>query len=315
MRPVRLRPYRLTMASSCALRHALVTGTSTGIGRATALRLAAEGFHVFATVRRAADGKALVLASGHDSLDAVPMDVLDRDQVREAARTIGQHVGGRGLDALVNNAGVGLFQPLELVDLDTFRRQFDVNVTGPLLVTQTFLPLLRTARGRIVMIGSIGDRITMPFAGPIAAAKRALLSLTEALRQELAPWGVQVILIEPASIHTEGVDKVARDSEQALNDFGPAGRDLYGAAYQRVIRRGLDQERSGSSPSVVAATVARAVTTPRPRARYLTGKDARRLAVAACLPPGLLDRLRRRVFGLPEPGSRAAVSPVAEVTR
>jgi NAD(P)-dependent dehydrogenase (short-subunit alcohol dehydrogenase family) len=163
------------MASSCELRHVLVTGTSTGIGRATALRLAAEGFHVFATVRRIADGKALTLAAGSGQLDTLTMDVTDRHQIQLAAHSVEQHVGSRGLDALVNNAGVGVFQPIELVDLDIVRQQFDINVVGQLAVSQAFLPLLRTARGRLVMIGSIGDRITVPF----AATKRALLSLTE----------------------------------------------------------------------------------------------------------------------------------------
>jgi NAD(P)-dependent dehydrogenase (short-subunit alcohol dehydrogenase family) len=296
------------MASSCELRHVLVTGTSTGIGRATALRLAADGFHVFATVRRVVDGDALVLAAAGDRLDAVTMDVLDPGQVREAARIVERHVGDRGLDALVNNAGVGLFYPLELVDIVAFRRQLEVNVTGPLTVTQTLLPLLRLARGRIVMIGSIGDRITMPFAGPIAAAKRALLALTEALRLELAAWDIKVILVEPASIRTEAVDKLASASAVACDDFGPSGRKLYGESFRRGIARGLSEERRGSAADVVAATVAKAIRTPRPRARYLVGKHSRRLALIAKLPPASLDPVRRRLFGLPGAGSMAAGS-------
>lgn len=299
-------PYRLSMGSSCELPHVLVTGTSTGIGRATALRLAADGYHVFATVRQIADGKALMLAAGRGRLDVLMMDVLDNGQVCDAARTVERHLGRRGLDALVNNAGVGVFQPLELVDIAIFRRQFDVNVAGPLAVSQVFLPLLRAARGRIVMIGSIGDRITVPFAGPIAAAKRALLALTEALRLELAPWGIKVILIEPASIHTEAVGKLAAEVVEALAGFASDGQQLYGETFQRVTGRGLARERKGSSPDVVAAAVARAISTRRPRARCLVGKDSRRLALIAKLPPVALDLLRRRLFGLPAPGSMAA---------
>ena len=293
------------MDSSCEFRHVVVTGASTGIGRATALRLAAEGFHVFATVRRIADGKALMLAAGSGQLDTLTMDVTDRGQIQLAAHSVEQHVGGRGLDALVNNAGVGVFQPVELVDLDIVRQQFEINVVGQLAVSQAFLPLLRTARGRVVMIGSIGDRITVPFAGPIAATKRALLSLTEALRLELAPWGIRVVLIEPASIRTEAADKVADAAEQALTGFGPEGHRLYGDVFRRVIAQGLARERAGSPPDVVAAAVARAITAPRPRARYLVGKDSRRLAALAMLPPGLLDSIRRRLFGLPAPGAMA----------
>jgi NAD(P)-dependent dehydrogenase (short-subunit alcohol dehydrogenase family) len=283
-----------------------VTGASTGIGRATALRLAAQGFHVFATVRRTTDGKQLVIAAGGGRLDAVTMDVLDSGQIQQAVDTVERHVGVRGLDALVNNAGVGLFRPLELVDLDSFRRQLDINVVGQLAVSQAFLPLIRAARGRIVMIGSIGDRITVPFAGPIAAAKRALLSLAEALRLELAPWGIKVILIEPASIRTEAVEKLAADVEQALKDFGPGGRQLYGDVFSRVITKGLARERKGSPPSAVAAAVTHAISTQRPRARYLVGKDSQRLAMIAKLPPALLDLVRRRLFALPEPDSLKA---------
>ncbi|MFI5695391.1 SDR family NAD(P)-dependent oxidoreductase [Kribbella sp. NPDC051586] len=287
------------MDTSCDLRHVLVTGTSTGIGRATALRLAAAGFHVFATVRRTADGRALALAAGSGRLDAFTMDVLNPEHIRDVARAVAQHVGARGLDALVNNAGVGLFQPLELVDPGAFRRQLDINVTGPLVVSQAFLPQLRAARGRIVMIGSIGDRITMPFVGPVAAAKRAVFALTEGFRQELAPWGVKVVLIEPASIRTAAVDKLADDSERALSP-------LYDVMFRRAITKGIARERSGSPPEVVAAAVARAIRTPRPRPRYLVGKDSRRLALLAGLPPALLDPIRRRLFGLPKPGSLAA---------
>jgi NAD(P)-dependent dehydrogenase (short-subunit alcohol dehydrogenase family) len=291
------------MDTTCNRRHVLVTGTSSGIGRATALRLAAQGFHVFATVRRAADGKALTLAAGPHRLDALTMDVLNLDQVQDAALVVQQHVGPCGLDALVNNAGIGLFRPLEVVRPDEFRRQLDVNVTGPLVVSQAFLPLLRTARGRIVMIGSIGDRITVPFAGPVAAGKRAVLAMTEAFRQELAPWGIKVVLIEPASIHTEAVDKVAKDAEQSL---GP----LYENVFRRAISRGIARERNGSPPDVVATAVDHAIRTPKPRPRYLVGKDSRRLALIAKLPPAVLDPIRRRLFGLPAPASQAAMSVV-----
>ncbi|MEV5961499.1 SDR family oxidoreductase [Kribbella sp. NPDC051952] len=291
------------MGESCGLKHAVVTGTSTGIGRATALRLVGDGYHVFATVRRPQDGEALLRAAAPGRLDALIMDVLAEGEVDAMAREVAAHVGADGLDVLVNNAGIGLFEPLELVATDTFRRSLDVNVTGPVIVTRALLPLLRRAGGRIVMIGSIGGRITIPFAGPVAAAKRALLSLTEAFRLELAPWDIKVVLIEPASIHTEAVGKLETDAAKSLEAFGPGGRALYGEAFLKVTSRGLDQERGGSPPDLVAAAVARAITTPRPRARYLVGKDSRRLALIAKLPPAVLDRVRRRIFGLPARGS------------
>lgn len=287
---------------TCPHRHAVVTGASTGIGRATTLRLAARGFHVFATVRRPVDAEALA-AAAHDPITPLIMDVTAPDQIAQAVEAVRTHVGQRGLDALVNNAGVGLAWPMELVPLDAFRAQLAVNVDGQLAVTQAFLPLIRQATGRVIMIGSIGDRITIPFAGPLTASKHALLALTEALRLELAPWNIRVVLVEPGGIRTDAVAKLARDAEVALQQFGTEGRALYGAAFQAMTSRAVAREAHGSPPEVVAAAVVWAIESPAPKARYLVGKDARLLATVAQLPPFILDALRRRFFGLPRPGS------------
>jgi NAD(P)-dependent dehydrogenase (short-subunit alcohol dehydrogenase family) len=182
-----------------------------------------------------------------------------------------------------------------------------MNVTGQIAVTQAFLPLLRRARGRIVMIGSIGDRTAMPFGEPLGASKAAIASIAEALRQELAPWDIKVILIEPASIRTEAVDKFAADAEKTIASFTDSGRALYAASYRRMADAALPRLRRGSPPSVVADTIAAAVAARRPRARYLVGKDARRIAaLSAFLPAPVFDAIRRRLFNLPAPGSRAA---------
>ncbi|HEY7067438.1 MAG TPA: SDR family oxidoreductase [Chloroflexota bacterium] len=292
----------------CSHKHAVVTGASTGIGRATALRLAARGYHVFATVRRPADADALRGAAPSE-ITPLLMDVTAPEQIARTVAAVRAHVGVAGLDALVNNAGVGLAWPLELVPLEAFRAQMAVNVDGQLAVTQACLPLLRQARGRVVLIGSIGDRISMPFAGPLTASKHAVLALADTLRQEVAPWGIRVVLVEPASIRTDAVGKLERDAAAALEQFGPEGRALYGAAFQAMTARAVAREMHGSPPEVVAATVAQALESPAPRARYLVGKDARLLAAVAKLPPFILDAVRRRFFGLPRPGSlaRAAV--------
>lgn len=215
------------------------------------------------------------------------------------------HTGPAGLDGLVDNAGIGVFGPLEIIPIERFRHQFEVNVTGQLAVTQALLPLLRRARGRIVLIGSIGTRFTPPFTGPVSASKSAIATMADALRQELATWGVQVVLIEPASIHTEAVDKLERDAERLLDEAGPGARRLYADPYRRFLRVGLARERRGSPPQVVAQAVVRALTATRPHARYLVGKDARPMAaLAALLPTRLLDALRRRIAHQPAPGSR-----------
>ncbi|HYY79708.1 MAG TPA: SDR family NAD(P)-dependent oxidoreductase [Actinomycetes bacterium] len=288
----------------CSNRHAVVTGASTGIGRATALRLCRDGFHVFATVRRHQDAHALEQAA-HGPLTGLLMDVTASGEIGQATEVVRSHVADRGLDALVNNAGIGVAWPVELVPPDKLRWQLATSVEGQVAVTQALLPLLRRAKGRIVMIGSIGDRITMPFAGPLAAAKHALRSLTDALRLELAPWGIRVVLVEPASIRTDAVDKLERDVRAAEQEFGPDGWALYGDAYRHMMARSLAREAGGSDPEVVAAVVWQAIARRRPRRRYLVGRDARLLATVAALPLPLLDRLRGKVFDQPRPGSLA----------
>jgi NAD(P)-dependent dehydrogenase (short-subunit alcohol dehydrogenase family) len=296
---------------TCTHPHVLVTGASSGIGRATALRLAVNGYHVFAGVRRAADGTALCQGAGRE-ITPLLLDVTNGGQIGHAADVVAGHVGGAGLDGLVNNAGIGVFGPLEILPLGQFRTLMEVNVTGQLAVTQAFLPLLRQARGRIIMIGSIGTRFTPPFAGPLAASKSALASMDEALRQELAPWGIRVVLVEPATVRSEAVGKLERDAARLMSQASPAQRDLYEQAFGHLVDTFAARHQHGSPPEVVAATVARALTTPRPRARYLTGKDSRRMAIlAAALPTPALDALRRKLGGQPAPGSRVHAPPPA----
>ena len=243
------------------------------------------------------------------------LDVTDTAQIGAAAATVAGHTGNAGLDGLVNNAGIGVFGPLEIIPIEQFRRQLEVNVTGQLAITQVLLPLLRRARGRIVLIGSIGTRFTPPFTGPVSASKSAIATMAEALRQELAPWDIRVILIEPASIHTEAVNKLARDAERLMSESDPSARALYGDAFQRFVRVGLARERNGSPPQVVAQAVARALTIRRPRSRYLVGKDSRRMAtLAAALPTPVLDTLRRKIGQQPAPGSRATSATTPEAT-
>jgi NAD(P)-dependent dehydrogenase (short-subunit alcohol dehydrogenase family) len=173
----------------------------------------------------------------------------------------------RGLKALVDNAGIGVVSPMELVSLDSLRWQFEVNVFGQVDVTQEFLLLLRRANGPLVVIGSIGDRFTPPFGGPLAASKTAIASMTDAFRQELAPWGIRVVLVEPASIHTDAVDKLERDGIEAANEFPPDGRELYQESYLSMVGTALKRERRGSLPDVVADKILKVLKKSRPRAR------------------------------------------------
>lgn len=298
--------------NGCTRPHILVTGASSGIGRATALRLAAGGHHIYAGVRRPADGTALTQdAAGQ--ITPLLLDVTSGGQISAAAETVAGHVGRAGLAGLVNNAGIGLFGPLEIIPVGQFRTLMEVNVTGQLAVTQAFLPLLRQAHGRIIMIGSIGTRFTPPFVGALAASKSALVSMDEALRQELAPWGIRVVLVEPATVRTEAVGKLDRDAARLMSQASPAQRALYQEAFGHLVDTFAARHRHGSPPEAIAATVARALTTPRPRARYLTGKDSRRMAIlAALLPAPALDALRRRLGHQPAPGSRVPAGPASQ---
>jgi NAD(P)-dependent dehydrogenase (short-subunit alcohol dehydrogenase family) len=290
----------------CTRKHTLVTGCSSGIGRATVLRLAAAGQHVYAGVRNPADGDHLARSAAGGEITPLILDVTDPSHIAAAAAGVTRHVAAHGLDGLVNNAGFGLACPTELVRLEAFRRQLEVNVTGQLAVTQAFLPSLRRARGRIVMVSTIGVRFTPPFAGPLDATKAALAALGDTLRQELAPWGVRVVLVEPASINSGAAAKVTRDAATAMAAAGPQGRALYGDAFARMLAVMARREGNGSPPDMAAATITRALAASRPRSVYLTGKDSRRLAILSELPTPILDAARRRIFRLPPPGSLAS---------
>lgn len=205
-----------------------------------------------------------------------------------------------GLDALVNNAGIGLTGPIEYVPLPVLRHQFEVNVFGQIAVTQAFLPLLRRARGRIVNMGSVGSHITIPFGGVLSATKSAFRSLDDAMRMELHRFGIHVSMIEPASINTPAVDKTLGHVDAAIAEMPPEGIERYGAMMREFTRRAVERERGSSSPDGVAAAVLQALTDERPRARYVVGKDATLLTFMPwLLPDGLLDRIRYRLFGLP----------------
>jgi NAD(P)-dependent dehydrogenase (short-subunit alcohol dehydrogenase family) len=277
----------------------VITGTSSGIGRAAAVALTDAGYHVFAGVRTEQAGKAL-LAKARGPLTPLILDVTDSDSVSAAAKEVARAAGDRGLAGLVNNAGIGISWPMEHVPREELRRQYDVNVFGQVDVIQAFLPLLRAAAGRIVNIGSIADRLSLPFCGPLFSSKWAFASITETLRLELRPWGIHVVLVEPASIHTEAVEKFQRDSAQVLSRFHKTAMEHYGDAYRTVTQQAVAREKAGSDPGVVADTILKALTSRRPKTRYLVGKDSKPLAMLArWAPDRAFDRLRMQMFRLP----------------
>ncbi len=267
----------------------LVTGASTGIGEACALRLDELGFRVYAGVRKTADGEAL-LGKCSGSLKPLILDVTNEDQVKAAAETILAETGGAGLDGLVNNAGIAIGGPLEFVPLDEFRKQLEVNLVGQLSVIQAFIPLLRLRRGRIINMGSISGRFSAPYQGPYAISKFGLEAMTDALRLELRPWGIQVVVIEPGNINTPIWKKSLSGWEETAKGLPAAMWDLYGPAID-MMRKYISSKDPKVYPEAVAEAVVHALTASRPKTRYVVGSDARTLVWIERLPDRLRDWL------------------------
>ncbi len=279
-------------------RVAMITGCSTGIGRATALRLDSNGWRVYAGVRKQVDADGLA-AAGSERLTPLIVDVTDPASVAGARERIGMEAPA-GLHALVNNAGVAYTGPLEFVPLEDFRRQLEVNLLGQVEMMQALIPALRLTRGRIVNITSIGGIVATPFFGPYNASKYALEAVSDCLRGELRPWGIETIVIEPGSVATEiwesGVDQFGETKER----MAPEVQTLYGKALKALIRTSMETGERGIPADHAAAVIERALNAKRPRARYRIGRDAHAMAAASSLlPDRVFDRLIARAMRIP----------------
>ncbi|MDF1521766.1 MAG: SDR family NAD(P)-dependent oxidoreductase [Trueperaceae bacterium] len=271
----------------------LVSGASTGIGRASVLELAGRGVRVFAGVRRSEDGEALRAEVG-EHVVPVRLDVTDGAAIAAAVEEIAAANGDRALSGLVNNAGIVVAGPLEFLPVDAVRRSFEANVVGLLALTQACLPLLRSGRGRIVNMGSISGRFASPLLGPYAASKFAVEALSDALRRELAPWGIPVALIAPGAVATPIWEKSATAAQALLEGLPAEAHAYYGADIEHAQGRALRAARTGIPAAAVAVVVHEALTASRPRTRYLVGRDARIGAfLARWLPDRILDRYTR----------------------
>ncbi len=287
------------MSSIVQLNTVVITGASTGIGAACALHLDAMGFRVFAGVRRQEDGESL-RACGSRRLLPVLLDVTDAVSIAQAAALVKESAGDEGIVGLVNNAGIAVGGPLEVLPLAELRKQFDVNVIGAVAVTQAFLPLLRRGRGRIVNMGSIAGRATMPFLGPYSMSKFALEAMTTALRLELDTWGIEVSLVEPGAVATPIWEKSnkAADLLQATTEH--ESLPLY-AEHLACVRRAIDEAaRRAISVDAVSRAVEHALTARRPKTHYLVGSDAKfRALLARFLPHRMQDALLRWFLKFP----------------
>jgi len=272
------------------MKSVLVTGASGGVGRATVRRLEERGWRVFAAVRS--------LDAARD-LGAVPveLDVTDIDSIASVREAVAARVGAAGLQGLVNNAGVSVDGPLELVTVAALRRQFEVNVVGQVTVTQAFLPLLRAGRGRVVNMGGAAGRVPLPMYGALSASKAALDALSDALRMELRHQGVRVSYIEPGGLNTSFFDTAAN----AQRRDGYAGSAETQAIYVEAIEAAASALAGSRSSPVERAVraIERALTDRRPAHRYLVGRDARFvLPLLRRLPATVRDRLVMDSLGL-----------------
>ena len=277
----------------------MITGASTGIGEACALRLDRAGLRVFAGVRKEADGQRLKQEAS-DRLTPIMLDVTDEPQIEAAAKAVADAVGEAGLAGLVNNAGISVPGPLEFLPIEDLRWQLEVNVVGQIAVTQAFLALLRKGRGRIVNIGSIAGKFATPFLGPYTASKHAMEGLSDALRQELRPWGIHVALVEPGSIATPIWQKGQANANEIEQNLPEEAMVLYGKAVNALREAARKFEAAGIPPDRVARAVEHALTASRPRTRYVVGFDATvQRILSDVVPDRLLDGLVARQLGLP----------------
>jgi NAD(P)-dependent dehydrogenase (short-subunit alcohol dehydrogenase family) len=276
----------------------LVTGSSSGIGRATVRRLDGAGWKVFAGVRKEEDAAKLREES---STRLVPLllDVTDAEAIAAAAERVGAESGG--LDGLVDNAGGAVAGPLEGLPIEDFRRQIELNLTAQLAVTQAMLPAIRTARGRVVMVSSMGGLVALPLTGAYHAAKFGLEAVGDSLRQELAPWGIRVVLIEPGSIDTPIWKSGQEDADEIL-ERSPRMRELYGATVERYRKVVQDTAERGIPTEKVAAKIEHALEARRPRSRYLVGIDAQVMArLKPFVPTLVFDWVIARAMRFPKP--------------
>lgn len=274
----------------------VITGAAGGIGAATVRLLDASGFQVFAGVRTSSDGERLQREISA-RITPVLLDITDHASIAQAAETITRAMGKASLVGLVNNAGMIIEGPVELTTINDVRTQFEVNVIGQIAVTQAFLPLLRKAQGRIVNISAPTGQVAFPYLGVLSASKAALESVSDALRGELRPFGISVSIIEPGAMQTKIFHKSAARAQQVREQLPGELVQLYALALAAVAKASANQRLE--SPEVVGAAIVHALTSRRPRTRYLAGRGTGMVAVLRLLPDRVRDGLLLRALGIP----------------
>ncbi len=272
----------------------LVTGTSTGIGRATARLLDREGWRVFAGVRRGEDAESL-RAECSQRVTPLLLDVTDAAAVAQGVKDVAAALGDEPLTGLVNNAGIGFGGPIEFVDVDEVRRGFEVNVFGPLTVTRAFLPLLRRGSGgRVVNVSSGAGKIAIPLLGAYSASKFALEALSDALRIEVRSSGIHVVVIEPGFVDTPMQDKGREETARMRAELPEEARAIYDHAIDKLTENVERFSRNAATAEAVAKAILEALTASRPSTRYAVGTDAKLVGPLSRLLP---DRAKDAIFG------------------
>ncbi|MBN1533826.1 MAG: SDR family oxidoreductase [Spirochaetes bacterium] len=277
-------------------RAVLVSGASTGIGRATSIYLRRLGFHVFAGEIKLS---ALTAEAG-PHLVPIHLDITNQRHIDRAVRTVRAWIAKTGgqLVGLVNNAGIAVSGPVEFVPIDEMRRQFEVNFLGHLAMIQAFLPLLRQSRGRIVNVGSMAGEAPFPFLSPYCASKYAIRALTDSLRVELEPYDIQLTLIEPGFVKTEFVNTSVTTGTRLFDTMPAEAERMYGDAFRSVIQNFEILARKGFTADTVARAIARNLTARRPRRSQVVGFDAKFLIFMRSISASLGDNLVKLQMGL-----------------
>ena len=269
----------------------VVTGASTGIGAAAAHELARRGFYVLAGVRRDKDADALRATN----VEPIMLDITDEAQLAALVRRITEDRERRPLRGLVNNAGIGMNAPVEVLPLSEWRRLFDVNLFGHVAVTQALLPMLIESRGTVVNISSVGGKVAMATYGPYAGTKFALEAVSDALRREVEPLGVKVVVIEPGAVTTEMLGRVADVGGRITSGMTVEQHGRYAALMRAVVSQAQAAVSKSSPAEKAAHVIADAITSTRPRTRYTVGRDAAMVVrLTRLLSDRMLDKLLAR---------------------
>lgn len=273
----------------------VVTGTSSGIGLATAKRLAEEGYHVLAGVRRQEDADKI----SQKNIEAVIVDLTKVDTLKALAQRVVDDPYHRPLRAVVNNAGIAINAPLEMVPLDELRRQIEVSVIGQVAVIQALTPALLASGGRVVNIGSLGGKISMPGFGIYSAAKFAMEAINDSLRREMASSGLKVIMITPGGVSTRMSEQGITTAERLAKLMTPEQHQRHDRLFAAVKAQAEAWASHGISPEKVAAVISRAIQDRKPKTRYLVGRDSQLLTrLVRFLPDRVLDRVLRSQMNL-----------------